>query len=110
MEALKKNNEEEKIDILYEESIKLASKEKEFYFMISLFIKIFNKKNLCIKLINEFYKISINKKNEKNLYKKERLNNYISAFSNISSEADNLIHNNGYDVIQLYGIILCYLN
>ena len=42
LEALKKNNEEEKIDILYEESIKLASIKKEFYFMISLFIKIFN--------------------------------------------------------------------
>jgi hypothetical protein len=78
--------------------------------MISLFIKLFNKKNLCIKLINEFYKISINKKNAKNLYRKESLNNYISTFSNISSEADNLIHNNGYDAIQFYGIILCYLN
>ena len=110
MEALKKNNEEEKIDTLFEESIKLASKKKGFYFMISLFVKIFNKKNLCIKLINEFYQISINKKNEKNLYRKECLKNYISAFSNISSEADNLIQNNGYDAIKFYGIILCYLN
>jgi len=110
LEALKKNNEEEKIDTLYEESIKLASNKKGFYLMISLFVKIFNKKNLCIKLINEFYQISINKKNEKNLYRTECLNNYISAFSNISSEADNLIQNNGYDAIKFYGIILCYLN
>ena len=42
--------------------------------------------------------------------RKESLKNYISKFSNISSEADNLIKNNGYDTIQFYGIILCYLN
>lgn len=42
--------------------------------------------------------------------KKENLNNYIAIFSNISSEADNLIRNNGYDSIQFYGIILFYLN
>ena len=42
--------------------------------------------------------------------RKESLNNYISTFSNISSEADNLIKNNGYDAIQFYGIILSYLN
>ena len=110
LEALYKNKEEGKIDVLFEDTIKLYSKKKDFSILISLFIKIYNKKNLCIKLIKEFYKISKDKNNEKNLDKKENLNNYITIFSNISSEADNLIRNNGYDPIQFYGIILCYLN
>ena len=110
MEALYKNKEEGKIDILFEDTIKLYSKKKDFSILIPLFIKIYNKQNLCIKLIKEFYKISKDKNHEKDLNKKENLNNYITIFSNISSEADNLIRNNGYDSIQFYGIILCYLN
>ena len=78
--------------------------------MISLFIKIYKKQKLCTKLIEEFYKINKDKKNDKNLDRKESLNDYISTFSNISSEADNLIKNNNYNDIQFYGILLCYLN
>ena len=110
LKALNKNKEEEKIDILYEETINLFSQNKEFNFLVSIFSKVFNKKNLCDKLIQEFYKININTKNKINLKRKESLNNYISTFSNIASEADNLIQSNGYNSVQFYGIILCYLN
>ena len=110
LEALNKNKDEARIEILYDEIIKLYSKKKDFSFLIKLFIKIYDKKNLCIKLIKEFYNINKDKTKKKNINGKENLNYYISTFSNISSEADNLIKNNGYDAIQFYGIILCYLN
>ena len=78
--------------------------------MVPLFIEIYNKKIFCAKLIKEFYKINKDKENENNMDRKESLNNFISTFDNISSKADDLIKNNGYDAIQFYGIILCYLN
>jgi len=111
LEALKSKQEEEgKIDTLYEETIKLYSQKNGFYLLVSLFTKIYNKKDLCIKLIKEFYKINKDKRNEKNMDRKNNLNQYISIFSNIYSDADNLIRNNGYNSIQFYGIIFCYLN
>jgi len=108
--ALKQNKEEGKIDNLYEETIKLYSKKKGFYLLISLFINIYDKQNLCPKLIEEFNKMNKDKKNEKNMDRKEELNAYLSKFSNISSEADKIIKNKGYNPIHFYGIIFCYLN
>ena len=60
-EALNQNKEQEKIDILYEDSIKLYSKNKGFYLLIPLFIKIYGNQNLCPKLIQEFYKMNKDK-------------------------------------------------
>ena len=108
--ALKQNKEEGKIDNLYEETIKLYSEKKGFYLLISLFINVYEKENLCSKLIEEFYKMNENKKNEKNMDRKNDLNTYISTFSNISAEADNIIQTKGYNNIHFYGIIFCYLN
>ena len=109
--ALKNNKEEEKIENLYEEAIKLYSKKKGFYLLISLFVNIYEKhKNLCQKLIEEFNKINKEKKNEKNMDRKKELDSYVSIFSTISSKADDIIKNNAYDPIQFYGIIFSYLN
>ena len=47
IEALKKEGEESKIDELYKETIELYSKKKGFTFLIELFLKIYQKKNLC---------------------------------------------------------------
>ena len=58
--------------------------------MILLFIKIYTKKNLCIKLIGEFYQNNKYKKNEKNMNRKKDLNNYISTFSLIMPAAYSL--------------------
>ena len=114
LEALNKAEEKEKekgiIDILYEETIQLYSKKKGFNFLIKLFMKVYDKKNLCMKLIKEFYKINEEKKNDKNLDREDSLNDLKSDFEKISSKADNIIQKNGYDDIQFYGIILCYLN
>jgi len=109
-EALKQNKEQEKIDILYEDSIKLYSKNKGFYLLIPLFIKIYGNQNLCPKLIEEFYKMNKDKKNDKNMDRKEDLNGYVSSFAKLINEADSIIRNKGYHPIQFYGIIFCYLN
>ena len=107
--ALKENKEEEKIDNLYEEAIKLYSKKKGFYLLISLFINIYNKKNLCEQLTEEFNKM--NKEcNNKNMDRNTYLNAYLPEIIKISSEADNLIKNNKYNPIYFYGVLLSYLN
>ena len=49
--ALKKNNEEDKIEILFEETINLYYKKKIFSLLISLFVIKKKKKKLCDKLI-----------------------------------------------------------
>ena len=108
--ALKENKEEEKIDILYKETIKLYSKKKDFYLLISLFINIYEKPNLCPRLMEEFKIINLGKKKDKILDRKEDLNKYISIMIKISSEADKTIKNKGYEPINFYGIIFSYLN
>jgi hypothetical protein len=42
--ALEENKEKDKIDILYQETINLFSKKQDFYFLVSLFIQIYEKK------------------------------------------------------------------
>ena len=42
--------------------------------------------------------------------RKDFLKDYISKFKLIISEADEIIINNRYNLIEFYGIILCYLN
>ena len=108
--ALKQNKEEGKIDNLYEETIKLYSKMNEFYLLLLLFVKIYEKQNLCPKLIEEFNKMNKDNKNEIKEDGKSELNAFVSSFSKISSEADNIIKTKGYNPIHFYGIILCYLN
>ena len=108
--ALKENNEEEKIDSLYEETIKLYSKKKGFYLLISLFINIYEKKTLCSKLTEEFKKMNKENKNEKNMDRNEDLSNYLSIISKILSESDKVIKKNKYNPINFYGILLSYLN
>ena len=108
--ALKENKEEAKIDTLYDEAITLYSKKKGFYLLISLFINIYEKQNLCPKLIEEFKKMNKEKKNEKNMDRNEDLSSYLSAIIKIANDADTIIKNNKYNPINFYGILLSYLN
>ena len=62
--------------------------------MIPLFLKLYEEeKDLCKELLNTFKKM-----NEDPNIKK------------IADNADTLIEKNKYDIIEFYGIILCYLN
>ena len=111
IKALEQNGEEGLIDILYKDTIELYSMKKGFTFMIELFLKIYQKKDLCIQLLQIFRKISQNQKdNEKNMDRKKFLKDYLSKFKSIKSEADKIIENNNYNAIEFYGIILCYMN
>ena len=111
IKALKENGEENIIDDLYKETIKLYENKKGFALLIVLFLKIYQKKDLCIQLLQIFKKMNENPKdNEKNMDRKSFLKDYNSKFKSILSEANELIKNNGYNLIEFYGIILCYLN
>ena len=111
IEALKSNGEEDKIDKLYEDSISLFSDKKGFSFMISLFLKVYKKKELCLNLIKKFRDMNGKpKENDKNIDRKDYLREYTSKFIDIVSEAEKLIKDNGYEPIDFYGIILCFLN
>ena len=111
VKALKLNGEENIIDDFYKETINLYEKKKGFAFLIILFVKIYQKKELCNQLLLIFKKMNENPKyNEKNMDKKEFLKDYTSIFKSIISEADELIKNYNYNPIEFYGIILCYLN
>ena len=107
IEALKKNNENEKIEKLYEDTIELYENKKYFSLLISLFIKTYSqKKNLCSKLLTIFNKIN-EKDNKDTIYS---IGSEIEKFNIIFSEADNIIKDNEYDPINFYGVLLSYFN
>ena len=107
LEALKENNENNKIEKLYEETIDLYKKKKKFSLLISLFLKIYDKyKDLCIKLMDVFEKI-----NEKeNTDRDKDFAEHLDTFKQIYSNSDDIIQKNGYDPIKFYRILFCYLS
>ena len=104
LEALEKIKETNKIEKLYEETINLYKKEKEYNLLIILFILVYQNKKLCMKLLGNFDKINIleNAKVDKHLV------SYLETFKKIFSDED-IIKTNNYDPKNFYGIILCYL-
>ena len=107
LKALESNKEREKIEDLYQDTIDLYSKQKDFVLLISLFIRIYQNKNLCLLLLENFRK---NYSKPTNMDIKSYLKEYKSKFNYIMSEADQLINMNNYNIIDFYGIILCYFN
>ena len=106
LEALKKANEENKINILYDETIELYQKKKKFSLLITLFLKIYNKnKELCSKLLNTFKEIN----GKGNSDKDDELKVHLEKFNKIYSNAEDIIKSNNYDSINFYGILFCYL-
>ena len=109
--ALEDNDEKEKIDLLYKDTIDLYTKKKGFGFLISLFLKIYQKKDLCPILLEKFKEMNGNPKdNEKNMDRKTYLNNFSSIFEELTLKAEEIIKDNRYNIIEFYGVILCYLN
>ena len=109
IKALEKKGQEKLIDSLYKETIEIYKKKKGFDFLISLFLKIYQKKDLCKELLKIFKEINENpKENEKNMDRRPFLKDYTSKFEEIISKADELAEN--YNSIEFYGIILSYLN
>ena len=134
--ALKENQEEGKIHELYKETIGLYKKRKGFPFLITLFVKIYEKiisekkdefKELFPLLFTNFRKMNEEddpKVKEKNIGGKPYLKDLYHKFfkdliyipeseeeSKPDTKAEKLLkENKKYDPIGFYGIILCYLN
>ena len=117
LEALKKNNEIDKIEILYGETIELY-KKINFSLLISLFLKLYDPskelketlkqrmKKLCSNLIDIFKEIN----DEGNSDRDEDLALELNTFNQIYLNANSLIEESKYDPISFYGIIFCYLS
>ena len=111
IQALEQNKETDKINELYKDTIKIFFDKKSFSLLISLFIKIYQNKDLCTLLLNKFKEINSNQKdNYKAMDRINDLKKYVSKFNEIESEAKQLIDKNNYDIIEFYGVILAYLN
>ena len=107
LEALNEINETNKIEKLYDETIDLYKKKKKFSLLISLFLKIYEKnKNLCNKLLNIFKEIN----GKGNTDKDDELIIYLDMINSIYSNAESIIKKNGYDSINFYGVLFCYLS
>ena len=73
IKALEKNKEERLIDDLYKETIELYANKKDFSLLIILFLKIYQKKDLCLQLLQIFKKLNESQKdNEKKKWKENR--------------------------------------
>ena len=107
LEALEKNDENNKKEILYEDSINLYKKKKNFNLLIILFLLNYEKnKDLCNKLMEIFYQDNEIDNNDRD----KHLEIYLSDFKDIYSNADKILEENKYNPIYFYGILFCYLN
>ena len=109
MESLKESKEDDKSDILFADSIILYSKNPRFDFLINIFLNVYENKDLCSKLLNEFNK-NCEKSEQKNNIVKDYLIQFKETFKDICENSDNLILENSYNPVDFYGLVLCYLN
>ncbi len=109
IKSLKQNKEEKKIPLLYYDAINLYSENPNFSFLIKLFIKTYENKDLCLLLLKKFVS-TINNKKQMNSIIEEDLKIFKEDIFTISEEAENLITNFSYEPINFYGLILCYFN
>ena len=106
LEALDKNNEKDKENILFKDTINLYAKKKQFSLLVTLFLKIYKKnKKLCKDLIKLFYDIN----NEENDDRLNDLKKYLEDFKDIYSKRDQILEEYEYNKIHFFGILFCYL-
>ena len=100
LEALKKVNEiDKKEEKLYEDTINLYEEKKEFSHLITLFLKIHQKKkNLCSKLLEIFYKIN----SEENTDKVNDLKKEVKIFKEVYSSSKDIVQKDKYNPIHFY--------
>ena len=106
IEALRTNG-EDKEEKLYEDTINLYEEKKQFSLLITLFLKIYEKKKgLCDKLIEIFNKINGQDNSEKEI----DLKKHLKVFKDIYSNARKIVEQNKYNSIYFYGVLFCYLH
>ena len=108
IEALDSKKENDKLDILYADSINLCSKKPNFHFLINIFIHVYNS-NLCSNLLDVFNK-NIEKPGQKDNIDKDILLKYKFDFEQICENPEDIISKFSLKRIDFYGLILCYLN
>ena len=107
LEALKTNNESELDSKLYEDTINLYTKKKQFSLLVTLFLKIYeNNKDLCKDLIKEFYDINHEDNDDRLIDLKKDL----KSFKDIYSNSSDILEKYGYNPIHFYGILFSYLH
>ena len=99
IKALEKTEEKSKIDELYKDTLNLYFNKKDFSLLISLFLKIYTKKDLCNQLLTGFKKMN---EDESNLVRKSYLKKYENDFIEIKSESKKLIEINNYNPIEFF--------
>ena len=114
-DSLKQNNEENKSQELYLETIDLYSKKSSFSFLISLFSKIYEEKKSCNLLLKIFYEMNVNigkgKNKDDNADRDDKLGaRFNSLIIKITEDSENYIKSYGYNPVHFYGILVCYLN
>ena len=107
-EALKNETNEDKIDILYSDSIKLYAERQNFQFLIKLFINVYNNK-LCKDLI-DLYAKNIDSPQQKNNIIIENLEKDKDDINDICKNAEQTIKDFEINKVDFYGLIFCYLN
>ena len=105
IESLNESKEENKLNILFNDSINIYSKKPRFEFLVNIFIHVYNDENLCSKLLSEFDK-NYTKEEQKNSIFPENLEKYLKNFNDI---CENIVNFNS-SKLRFYGIIFCYLN
>ena len=95
------------LDTLYDETIDLYAKKLGFDFLISLFSKIYHKKDQCDKLL-EIFAEKIN--DVKNMDRPDFLKNYLETIESVLDDSDDLIEKNSYNTIYFKGLLLSYIN
>ena len=114
--SIEKLKQENLFDELYNDTINLYSTLPKYDFLINIFVKVYQNKNVCPKLLEEFKKfndkIKNNIKDKKFTYInfEKYLSDYNNIFEEISENIDNIITTNSFNSVQFYGIVLCYLN
>lgn len=115
-EFLKQSQQEKRMDDLYIDSIELYSKHPIFQFLIDIFIKIYDNKNVCPSLIKEFKNFNdeltskLNDPKSRFIDFKDSLKDHINKFKSIIGQSKKLIESNSYNFIEFYGLIFSYLN
>ena len=111
LKVLENNKDENLTDTLYNETLDLYLKEGNFSLLILLFIKIYQKKDLCNKLLTNFKEANENINKTYRYYdRKSYLKEFLEKCIEIKNNAKKLIYDNNYNSRTFYAILLCYFN
>ena len=107
LNALENNDESDKEEKLFIDTINIYKNEKKFSLLITLFLKIYLKHAaLCNKLIEIYYHIN----EEENTDREKYFEKDLKIFHDIYSKAEDIIKEKKYNPIYFYGILFCYFN